>query len=346
MNKYSILRNLLIAAAVLTFSSCKKDSNVEVETENYKGVIVVNEGAFGKSNGSVGIYKPGDKTYFDAFKKANDRPIGDVVQSLTMIGDHVFIAVNNSNKIEVLKKNDFKAAATISTVSPRYILEVGTGRAYVSNLYSNSIKILNTNGMSITGNIDINHNSDQLAISGNEVFVSTFDNKIMVVNTAKDSLTDSISTTSGLSKVINAGSGKLAVLCTGIVDWNTGSVIEKGKIHIIATDSNNIEKSIDLDNGSYGGSMVYSAQTGMLYFSLGNNVIYKMTMEGVVSEFVTLEAGRSVYGLTYNSSTSELYIMDAGDFSSAGKVMVYSMTAAKLFEFSAGIAPNGVYFNN
>ncbi len=346
MNKYTIFRSLLIAAVLLTFSSCKKDSNVEVETENYKGVVVVNEGAFGKSNGSVGIYKPGDKTYFDAFKKANDRPIGDVVQSLSMIGDHVFIAVNNSNKIEVLKKSDFKSVATISTVSPRYILELGGGRAYVSNLYSNSIKILNTGGMSLSGNIDINHNSDQMAVSGKKVFISTFDNKIMVVNTDKDSLSDSISTASGLSKVVNAGSGKLAVLCTGVIDWNTGAVIEKGKIHIIETDSNKVEKTFDLDNGSYGGSMVYSSLTGLLYFSLGNNIIYKMGMDGVISEFVTLEAGRSVYGLTFNSSTSELYVMDAGDFSSAGKVMVYSTTASKLFEFSAGIAPNGVYFNN
>ena len=58
-----------VAVILITFASCEKDENITIETENYKGVFVVNEGGFAKSNGSIGLYKPGEKKYFDAFKK-------------------------------------------------------------------------------------------------------------------------------------------------------------------------------------------------------------------------------------------------------------------------------------
>ena len=333
-----------VAVILITFASCEKDENITIETENYKGVFVVNEGGFAKSNGSIGLYKPGEKKYFDAFKKANNLPLGDVVQSMSSIGTNYYIVVNNSNKIEVVSKNDFKSISTISTPSPRYVLDVSYSKAYVSNFYNNTIKVLNLNTNSISKSIEIYHNSDQMALMNKKVYVTTFDNKLMVLNSVNDALEDSITTAPGLSKIVNIGASRLAVLCTGVVDWNNGSVIENGKIQIINL-GNIIESSFNLSSGSYGGSMVYVSNTGLLYFSLGNDKIYKMDLSGVITEFVTLAAGRNVYGLTYDAANSSIYVTDAGDFNSAGKVMVYDLSGNKTFEFDAGIAPNAVLIN-
>jgi hypothetical protein len=334
----------LVAAILITFTSCKKDENLTVETENYKGIFVVNEGGFAKSNGSIGLYKPGEKRYFDAFKKANGLPLGDVVQSMSLIGSNYYIVVNNSNKIEVVSQSDLKTVSTISTPSPRYVLPVSYSKAYVSNFYNNTIKVLNLNTNSISKSIEIYHNSDQMALMNKKVYVTTFDNKLMVLNLDNDALVDSIATAPGLSKIVNIGASRLAVLCTGVVDWNNGSVIENGKIQIINL-GNIVESSFNLSSGSYGGSMVYVSNTALLYFSLGNNVIYKMDLSGNVSEFKTLEAGRNVYSLTYNSSNSSIYVTDAGDFNSAGKVIAYDLSGNKTLEFNAGIAPNAVLIN-
>ncbi len=333
-----------VAVILITFASCEKDENITIETENYKGVFVVNEGGFAKSNGSIGLYKPGEKKYFDAFKKANALPLGDVVQSMSLIGTNYYIVVNNSNKIEVVSRNDFKSVSTISTPSPRYVLDVSYTKAYVSNFYNNSIKVLDLNTNSISKSIEIYHNSDQMALMNKKVYITTFDNKLMVLNSVNDALVDSIVTAPGLSKIVNIGASRLAVLCTGVVDWNNGSVIENGKIQIINL-GNVVESSFNLSSGSYGGSMVYVSNTGLLYFSLGNDKIYKMDLSGVVTEFVTLDAGRNVYGLTYNAANSSLYVTDAGDFNSAGKVIVYDLSGNKTLEFDAGIAPNAVLIN-
>ena len=70
-----------------------------------------------------------------------------------------------------------------------------------------------------------------------------------------------------------------------------------------------------------------------------------MDLSGVITEFVTLDAGRNVYGLTYNASNSSIFVTDAGDFNSAGKVMVYDLSGNKTLEFDAGIAPNAILMN-
>jgi len=342
MNKNKL--SFFIAASLIAFSSCKKDQDLTIETENYKGVFVVNEGGFGKSNGSIGLYKPGEKTYLDAFKKANGLPLGDVVQSMSLIDGNYYIVVNNSNKIEVVSQKDFKSVSTISTPSPRYVLDVSYNKAYVSNFYANSIKVLDLNTKNISKSIEIYHNSDQMALMNKKVYITTFDNKLMVLNSVNDALVDSIATAPGLSKIVNIGGSKLAILCAGVVDWNNGSVIENGKIQIINL-GNVVESSFNLSSGSYGGSMVYVSNTGLLYFSLGNDKIYKMDLSGVITEFVTLDAGRNVYGLTYNASNSSIFVTDAGDFNSAGKVMVYDLSGNKTLEFDAGIAPNAILMN-
>jgi len=329
----------------VAFFACKPDAQQTITTDDFKGVFVVNEGGFGKANGSIGLYKPGSQQYFDAYKTANGIALGDVVQSMTLIDGKYYIAVNNSNKIEVVNQADFKSVTSIATTSPRYVLPTSYyNKAYVSNFYSNSVKVLDLNTKTITKSIEIFHNSDQMALMNKKVYITTFDNKLMVLNSVNDSLVDSIPTASGLSKIVNIGASKLAVLCTGVVDWNNGTVIENGKIQIINL-GNIVESSFNLSSGSYGGSMVYANSLNALLFSLGDNKIIKMAFDGTMTDWLVLPTGQSVYGLNWDAQNAQLYISDAGDFNANGKVYVYDATANKVKEINAGIAPNGVVLN-
>lgn len=339
INRYA----LIFATAALAFSSCKPEETTEVQTENYKGVVVVNEGGFNKSNGSLGLYKPGTKTYFDAFKKANDRPLGDVVQSIASINDKYYVVVNNSNKVEVINQSDFKSVAVVNTTSPRYVLKVSDKKAYISNLYSNTIKVLDLISNTITKNIDINDNSEQMAISQGYAYVNTYSNKIKIVKVDSDSLRDSISTGKGLSKIINVSSNTLAVLATGDVDWNSGAVKENGNLYILRSDSLKISKTFPLNTGSYGGSLIYTG--GYLYYSLGDNKVNKVDISsGTTTTFITLTGTATVYSLTTDSN-GRIYVTNAADFNSAGTVYVYASDGTKLYEFNAGIAPNAAFSN-
>lgn len=342
-NKYFLL-TAVFTFGLLSLTSCGKDEDINVVSEDYTGIFVVNEGGFNKSNGSIGLYKPGTKTYFDAFKKANDRPLGDVVQSMSLLNNKFYVVVNNSNKIEVLNKNDFKALTSISTPSPRYLVNIGGNKALLSNLYNNTMKVIDLNSNTIASSIDIHHSSDAMAVMGNKTYVLTLDDKIMLVKNDSLYLKDSIATPAGLSKIVNAGTSAVGVLCAGKIDWSSGNVLENGTFVILSNDSNSFTKRVDLSGAGYGGSLTYNSSEAVFYYSLGNNLVKKIDMSGNVSDFITLPTNVSVYGLNMDNA-GNLYITDAVDYNSAGKVYVYNSMGTKTNEFSAGIVPSSILVN-
>lgn len=345
MTKNKSIKVLATLIFISTLIGCQKEKATTVLTENYKGIFIVNEGGFQKSNGSVGLYKPGSGLYFDAYFKANELPLGDVVQSMTLAGNSYYIAVNNSNKIEVVNRETFKNQATIALNSPRYLFPVSSSKAYVSHLFSNEVSIVDLSTNTKTGTIDIKHWSEHFAKLDNKIFVGTNSNQLMVLNSNDDLVMDSIIIGKGLGKILNLSATKIAVLSTGSVDWSSGNVLENGKLSFINKDSNKIEKSIPLTTGSYGGSMSINPSNQTIYFSLGGTKVYQYDEASGVQLFVELNAGESVYGLAVHPTSGEVYITDAGDFNSNGKVYIYDANKSRKKVIEAGIVPNGVVFN-
>jgi YVTN family beta-propeller protein len=333
---------LASALFITMFSACKKDETEEVVvTENYKGVLVVNEGGFLKSNATVGIYKPGSGDYFDAFKKANDRPLGDVIQSVSLINDRYYIVVNNSNKIEVVNKSDFKSVATITVSQPRYIVAVSGTKAYISQMNGTSMSILNLSNNTISGSIPVKASTESMALMNGFVYVGkSYADKLYVIDATTDKVTDSLTVGDGVSSIVSVSSTKIAVLCLGV------PTVSNGKIAFINKDSVKIERSVALKSGSYSGVMQVNAST--LYYNTGDASIYKMESTASTlpsSASITLPSG-SVYGFAVDPSNSDVYIADAGDFNSAGKVYIYNSSNALVKQFTAGIVPSKFLFNN
>ena len=108
------LSSITFLLFVFLLFSCKTDEEKEitpVSNESGVDVIVLNEGNFGSGNASINWYNSSEnKIYQHIFKSNNQgRPIGDVVQSMQIIGDKGYIVVNNSQKIEVVNLSDFKS---------------------------------------------------------------------------------------------------------------------------------------------------------------------------------------------------------------------------------------------
>ena len=61
------------------------------------------------------------------FESANQRPLGDVVQSFAVVQDTTgYIVVNGSGKLEIVILRDFRAStAPIPVDYPRYFMQVG-----------------------------------------------------------------------------------------------------------------------------------------------------------------------------------------------------------------------------
>ena len=344
-NKQNKRLGLVIAfCSFLFINGCKKDEETIVTTENNKGVIVVNEGGFLKSNGSVGIYKPGTSEYFDLFQKTNGRPLGDVVQSMTLINEKYYIIINNSNKIEVVNQSDFKSVTSITVNQPRNIIKVSETKAYISQ-FDNSMGILDLGSNTISGTINVKSSTENMALLNNKVYVGkAYSDKIFVINTVNNNVVDSLVIGSGLSSIVNVGDNQLAMFCLGAVDFNTGAVTENGKIVFLNKDSVKVERKLTLATGSYGGSLLNN--NGTLYFTFGNKSIYSIASSATTGTGTSiLTTPGSVYGFNVDATNGNLYVTDAGDYSSAGKVYIYNSFGVKQKEFIAGIVPSKIIFN-
>ncbi len=342
MKKSIIIISLTVI--LIGINSCKKETTT-VETENFKGVIVVNEGQFQKSNGSIGLFKPGNGNYFDAFQQANGRPLGDVVQSINLIDGKFYIIVNNSNKIEVVNQSDFKSVGTISVNSPRQIIKMANNKACVTQLFTNNVSIVDLSNNTVEKIININSWSENLVLIGKKIYIGTNSNYIKIIHTDSMKLTDSIMVGSGINKFVKLTETTGAVFSTGATDWNTGNVTEKGRFSWFSNDSNKLSKSIELATGSYGGSMTFNSTNDEFYFTFGSGLIYTVKENGTgLAEYLNLPSGISAYGLNFDNVNQELYILDAGDFNTSGKCYVFDNNIEKR-SFSTGLVPNSVFFN-
>jgi DNA-binding beta-propeller fold protein YncE len=332
---------LLMVATVLFLNSCKKDddnNNVPTNSNNYKGIFVLNEGGFQKGNASVD-YRGIDSTITESiFSKVNSRPLGDIMQSMTKVGDKFYLIVNNSQKIEVVNTADFKSVATIEGLaSPRFLQTVsGSSKAYVTDLFAGEIHIINLSSNTKTGSIAIGGWSENMVEVGNEVYVNNWSNKkIYEINTGNDAVTDSIALTGAPNGLVKDKNGKLWVL----VD-STGT--NKAKLMRINPSNNNVEATIEFDATQSASKLAINGTGDKLYY-INSVGVYEMDITATALPTTTKKSGY-FYGLGIDPADGSIYVSDALDFNQKGIVFRIKADGTES-NFKAGIAPNGFFFN-
>lgn len=145
--KYISLLRLLSVFALMSLFSCEYEEDFPAGVgDGHIEAIVLNEGKYGTNMGAISVlYKNGMVTP-DVFRVVNNRPLGDVAQSLTLINGKYFITLNNSKKIEIVDPKTFRSEGTILYTQaglPRHIVAISDSTAIVSDLLSNNIAGVN-----------------------------------------------------------------------------------------------------------------------------------------------------------------------------------------------------------
>ena len=333
---------VLIILFTSTFSCSKekdKDPNVVVGNN---GVYIINEGNFQFGNATVSYYDiDSSKVAEDLYKPVNALPLGDVGQTMFLKDDIGYIVVNNSGKIEVVNAKTFKHIATISGfTSPRFFLPVSNAKAYVSDLFADSISIVNLSTNTISGKIALTGWTEEMALVNGKVYVTNEEsNKLYVINSFTDKLEDSIQVSYGGNSLQEDKNGKLWVLCGGnFVDIKAG-------LHIINPQTNTNEKSFeftDQSNSPY--RLKINSTKDKLYFL--NQSVYSMSiLDNVLPSVPFIASGtHQFYGLGVEPQTGVVYVSDAIDFVQRGRVYRYNSSGTEINNFLAGINPSQFIF--
>src|SRR4051812_18057579 len=148
--------NVFFVIVLIFFVSCKKDKPEAVAITNSTGnVYIVCEGSLGNGNAALSLYdSKAVAVNEDIYKSSNaGQPLGDIFQSMQLIGNRFFLCVNNSDKVVAIDKATHKFIGSINILKPRYILSISPIKAYVSTLFSNKIYIINPQTLEVTGSM-------------------------------------------------------------------------------------------------------------------------------------------------------------------------------------------------
>lgn len=335
--------HMLLLAVLVLLASCRKDKPerpVEQPTVvgTQGGVYITSEGNFGWGNAKVSFYDiASGNVVEDLFEPANGVALGDVCQSMRLFNNKAYVVVNNSNKVAVVDPSTFVVTATITGFnSPRYFLPVSNSKAYVTDLYANSIAVVDLNSNTITGNIPCRGWTEELVLAYGKAFVTNKSrNKVYVVDTATDQLSDSIVVGAGGNSIVADANGMLWVMCSG----GTPTLFR------IDPATHQVEQSFPFPSGSDSPwRLSINSSNDMLYYL--NNDVFRMSIsasELPTSPFIA-SSGRNFYSIGIEPNSGVVYVADAIDYVQRGKVYRYASDGALINSFLAGIAPGGFCF--
>ena len=341
------------------FFSCQKTvvtPPIETADGFSKGVFITNEGGFNSGNASVSFYDPIEKTVQEKiFETANNQPLGDVLQSMTIMEDKAYLVINNSQKVEIVNLNNFSSIGTIeSLVSPRYLTLINKSTAYVSDIYGAAISVVDLATQKETDKIPFGSASEEMVMIGNEMFVTQpslsintkkSSNHIFVIDVLTNQVTDSIQVEYNPISLKLDGNNKLWVFCNG--EGNFGNPDKLGGLYKINPITKIVEVALSFSDNtvSFAPRLVLNGDKSQLYFL--KSAIFKMSIEATELPTTPLiEAnGRDIYGLGVHPTTGNVYIGESGNFVQRGTVTIYTNTGTELSAFKAGVGVNGFYFN-
>jgi DNA-binding beta-propeller fold protein YncE len=344
------LVSFTLIIAVL-FAACKKEDTQPEESGLKDGVFIVNQGNFTAGNASLSYFESTTSVLTnDLFYEVNDAPLGDVAQSISINGDLAYIVINNSGNIYVIDRKTAEFKGKISQLSsPRFFLKINDQKAYVSDLASNSISIVNPESYELTGAINVNRSTENMVLIDTKAYVAHWsgylqaikNNQVLIIDAETDALIDSIQLGVEPNSMVVDKDQNLWVLCSGGYDNE-----EIPSLWKINPQDKSVIKKYDFDDISLSPSSLVMNGTGDELMYLNNGVYGMSVSDGALpANPMIAQDGKYFYALGVDPKNSDIYVSDALDYTKNGLIYRYDHTGGLLDTFEVGIIPGAFGFN-
>lgn len=349
----SIIKTSIVFLIIIYCIGCEKDPT-SVKTDELpetvlKGVFVINEGSFSAANASLSYFNADSgKIFNNVFFNANNENLGSVANSITILDTLAFIVVNNSDKIEIINVNTFKKIATInlpSGSSPRNLTILNSTIAYVSNLLTNSVSVIDLQNYQVTRNIQVGANPEGIVIANSKLYVANSGfgngNTITVISTATDQVIDTVHVGDNPISMTKDENENVYVLCTGAYNnFNDPNDDTPGGVWKINPTSDIITDTLIID-GHPGRLCLGSNNNG--YF-INNGAISEFDSQSLTIINDSLTIG-NFYGLNYDPVTQKIYALDPKDyFSQNGEMIIFDVSGNEIGRYEVGLIPGSIGF--
>jgi hypothetical protein len=326
---------------VLAFAGCADDiidpdKDKKDLPKGGERVAVLCEGNFMWANARLDLIQTDtgmSQLVSNVYEKANNKPIGDVLQSGLVAGNNLFLSINNSGKVLGLDPYTFKQKKMNAKLkSPRCLMMVG-GDLWVSDLYANRISVLDTQDLHLKREIVVPGWTEQMVRWGDEVAVACYSGKVLVYDYLSGVYKRSMDVDSGALYLAVDGKNQL---------WVVSSVGSKGGVAAFGASA-----SAPLARWTTNaplGNIYPSADGNSMYVSSQNKIFTFPITATSDADLTTLfnPAIKQLYGYFFNPLNQVFYLADAKDFVSNGDVIRYPLQQpSQKTTLATGVNPSG-----
>lgn len=338
------------ALALFTIS-CTEDGPEIPLGEFERGVLIINEGAFGANDGEVYHYDPvtGD-IKSDIFESQNGRPFAGVIQDLVEAENRMYL-VANTGKVEVVDPKDFASLGAVDAdLDISRSIAVANQKLYISDYgpydenYNNPdsyVAVVNgLNGGTVSKKIPVSSKPEGLIVAGNFLYVAcAAAKKLEVISLATDAVTSS-QDVEGTPTKLQIIDGRLYLYAR-----DAGNIyfheINRNNFNVQNTIKIPLERATPNFTVAEGGEVYVITSTGWPDY---NDAVAKVSMNSATVVNPSLFLGSEFYGIGFHPGSKEIYIADDNGWQGNGTVIIINGSGQQVKTLEVGRGPSGFRF--
>jgi DNA-binding beta-propeller fold protein YncE len=359
-----ILFGWLIA---ISFTSCRKDAS-QIPSENeqigngssgsaIKGLYLLNEGNMGSNKASLDFYDYTTGTYKrNLFGETNPDVVlglGDVGNDIAVYGTKMYVVVNGSNRVVVLNARTAKRIKEINVPNCRY-LKFYKNNAYITS-YEGYVAVADTTLLTVQSTIKVGRQPEQMAIVDSKMYVANsggytppdYDRTVSVIDLNTNAVIKSIDVAINLNRIVADRYGDVYVTSRG--DYYD----IQPKLFVIDSKTDAVKKQFDIPvtELTINNDLAYIYSVTFNYKTSENTIKYALldikTETLLNRTFITDGTEQDIiqpYGLAVDPLNEDVYITDARDYISSGKLYCYDKYGKKKWSVFTGDIPAHLAF--
>jgi len=322
-----------------------------------KGIFILCEGLFAQNNSTLAYYNFSTQTFTrDIFLSRNGRRLGDTANDMQRYGGKIYIVVDNSGTIEVVDAATGLSRQRIlirdergRNRHPRYITFHG-GKAYVAS-FDSTVSRIDTTTFEVEAVVRVGAYPDGICVANNKLYVSNSGDRnsgagssVSVICIPTFTKIKEIPVAQNPYRIMADSRGNVFLASRGCFTGSGPFVFQRidTQIDEVAEVFHDIEAlNFTIHNDTaYIYTYNFATQTHSII------VFCCWTRQVIDRNFV--KDGTEIqtpYGIAVDPSNGDVFITDAGSFTSTGDVLAFSRDGILRFRISdVGLNPNAILF--
>ena len=373
MKKTLLLLILLLAlAACRTIEPITPSERTDVgsgDAGNIAGFFLLNEGNMGSNKCTLDYYDYASGIYHkNIYAERNPgvvQELGDVGNDLAIYGSKLWAVVNCSNLVEVMDVATARHIGQVSIPNCRYIV-FKDRYAYVSS-YAGPVEVdpncrlgyvakIDTTTLQVVDTCVVGYQPEEMVIAGGKLYVAhsggyrvpDYDHTVSVIDLASFKEINKIDVAPNLHRMELDAYGNIWVSSRG--DYYDIQPMTC----LISTQSDSVIDQLDLlacSDMTLCGDSLYVYSNAWSYFTQTSDVNYAIvnvkTRQVVTRRFITDGTEtqfQNPYGIAVNPNTHEIFVTDARDYITPGKVYCFSPEGRLKWSANTGDIPSRIVF--